>query len=288
MVGCYRLNDERLWERFDVLPKVQSIIWTKRFFGLGSFQVTCKSHSLKEYDIVSHDGKSGIVMRLADSTQEGTSVYGYDLKGIAYFRTMEEETIKAGKNVEEIFRNWVTKYLLIGERAIEGLTLDESLKSEAVFEEDLEIMAGIRLSDILEEQGKKYNIGWDVTFDKGKLLFSFLKPRENTEIVFSRKSKTLEMAERVIDVYDEVNNSGSGIRRREGEELVEASDYITGTATPKATGYLLGDNVSVEEFGETATHQISEIQYVYEPNNIIVVPSFGEVKKNIIKKLMKG
>ena len=82
--------------------------------------------------------------------------------------------------------------------------------------------------------------------------------------------------------------SGSGIRRREGTEIMKESDYITGTATPSANDYLLGDFVTIEDFGEKARIQITEIQYVYEPNNIIVVPSFGEVKQNIIKKLLKG
>lgn len=288
MLGCYRLNDTGEWERFDVIPKVQSIIWTKRFFGLGSFQLTCNKHSMKEYDIISHEGNSGIVMRGVQNTRDGKSVYGYDLKGIAYFRKMDTETISAGTNVEKTLRKWVTTYLLTGDRAIEGLSLDASLGNEAVFKEELTIEEGKKLSDVLEEQGKLYNIGWDVTFDKGKLLFSFLNSRENKETVFSRKNKTLEFAERVTDVYDEVNNSGKGIRRREGDTITEGSDYITGTATHKAVGYILGDMVSVDEFGEIASHQITEMQYVYEPNNIIVVPSFGEVKKNIIKKLMEG
>ncbi len=288
MIGCYRLNDTGEWERFDVIPKIQSIIWTKRFFGLGSFQMTCNKHSMKEYDIISHEGNAGIVMRGVQNTRDGKSIYGYDLKGIAYFRKMNAETISAGKNVEKTLRQWVTTYLLTGDRAIEGLSLDAPLGNESVFKEELTIEEGTKLSEVLETQGKLYNIGWDVTFDKGKLLFSFLNSRENNETVFSRKNKTLEFAERVTDVYDEVNNSGKGIRRREGDTITEGSDYITGTATHKAVGYIIGDMVSVDEFGEIASHQITEMQYVYEPNNIIVVPSFGEVKKNIIKKLMEG
>ncbi len=286
MIGCYRLNNGK-WERFDMISKIGSIIWTKRFHEVGSFQLSIKNNIFQEYDIISHEGRCGIVMKGQEAWQ-GCNIYGYDLKGIANFRKMSEQTITAGSNVETILRKWVTTYLLTGERAIEGLVLEESKGMTKTFSEELTISEGAKLSDVLGEQCKKHNIGWDITFSKGVLTFSFIEPRDNPDIVFSRKHKTLENAERIFDVYDEVNNTGSGIFRREGDEITEASDYITGTATPKAVGYILGDNVKVEEFSSVASQQITEIQYVYEPNNIIVVPSFGEVKKNIIKKLMKG
>ena len=286
MIGCYRLNSGK-WERFDVISKAESMIWTRRFYEVGSFQMTIKSNVFNKYDLVAHEGKCGIVMRIQE-TWQGCNVYGYDLKGVAHFRKMSEQTITAGTNVESTLRTWVTTCLLTGERAIEGLSLGASQGMTQTFTEELVISEGAKLSDVLEEQCKKYGIGWDITFNKGVLTFSFIKPKDNPDIVFSRKRRTLEEAERIIDAYDEVNNSGSGIFRREGDTVTEASDYITGTATPKAVGYLLGDNVKVEEFGMLANQQITEMQYVYEPNNIIVVPSFGEVKKNIIKKLMKG
>ena len=286
LIGCYRLNNGK-WERFDVISKTESTIWTKRFYEVGSFQMTIKNNIFKKYDLISHDGKCGIVMRVQE-TWQGCNVYGYDLKGIAHFRTMKEQTISAGTNVETTLREWVTTCLLTGERAIEGLILEEPQEMTKTFSEELTISEGAKLSDVLEEQCKKYGIGWDITFNKGVLTFSFIEPRDNPDIVFSRKHRTLEGAERILDAYDEVNNSGTGIFRREGDTITEASDYITGTATPKAVGYLLGDNVKVEEFGLAASQQVTEMQFVYEPNNIIVVPSFGEVKKNIIKKLMKG
>lgn len=286
MIGCYRLNNGK-WERFDVISKAGSMIWTRRFYEVGSFQMTIKSNVFQEYDLVSHEGKCGVVMK-AHETWQGCNVYGYDLKGVAHFRKMSEQTITAGINVESTLRTWITTYLLTGERAIEGLSLGASQGMTQTFTEELVISEGAKLSDVLEEQCKKYGIGWDITFDKGVLTFAFIKPKDNLDIVFSRKRRTLEEAEHIIDAYDEVNNSGKGIFRREGDTITEASDYITGTATPKAVGYSLGDNVKVEEFGVVASQQITEMQYVYEPNNIIVVPSFGEVKKNIIKKLMKG
>lgn len=286
MIGCYRLNDGK-WERFDVISKANSVIWTRRFYEVGSFQMTIKKNIFKKYDLVAHEGKYGIVMRIQE-TWQGCNVYGYDLQGVAHFRKMSEQTISAGTNVETVLRGWITTYLLTEERAIEGLVLEESQGMTQTFTEELVISEGAKLSDVLEEQCKKHGIGWDITFNKGVLTFSFIKPKDNPDIVFSRKRRTLEGAERIIDAYDEVNNSGSGIFRREGDTVTEASDYVTGTATPKAVGYILGDNVKVEEFGLVATQQITEMQYVYEPNNIIVVPSFGEVKKNIIKKLMKG
>lgn len=254
---------------------------------MGSFQLTIKKNVFQKYDLVVHEDKCGIVMRIQE-TEQNCNVYGYDLKGIATFRKMSEYTFSAGANVESTFRTLITTYLLTGERAIEGLVLESSTGMTKTFPEEIAISEGARLSDVLEEQCKKYGIGWDITFRQGVLIFSFINPKDNPNIVFSKKYRTLEDATHIIDAYDEVNNSGSGIFRREGDVVVEASDYITGTGTPKAVGYSLGDNVNIEEFGFVANQQITEMQYVYEPNNTIIIPSFGDVKKNIIKKLMKG
>lgn len=285
MIGCYRLNNG-VWERFDVISKAMSVIWTKRFYSVGSVQISCRSSSLNAYDIITHEGKSGIIMRPHKKDGEYVA-YGYDLKGIASFRKMTEETIAEGTSVEKTLRGWVTTYLLTGDRAIEGLSLASQVGFDYTFEEEITITEGTTLSDALETYCTKFEIGWDITFDKGALTFSFISPRENKDVVFSRKNRTLENPEHIIDAYDEVNNSGTGIFRREGEVNEPAKDYVTGTATPKAVGYLLGDKVSVQEFGITGELQITEIQYVYEPNNIITVPSFGEVKQNIIKRLLK-
>ena len=245
MIGCYRLNNG-VWERFDVISKAMSVIWTKRFYSVGSVQISCRSSSLNAYDIITHEGKSGIIMRPHKKDGEYVA-YGYDLKGIASFRKMTEETIAEGTSVEKTLRGWVTTYLLTGDRAIEGLSLASQVGFDYTFEEEITITEGTTLSDALETYCTKFEIGWDITFDKGALTFSFISPRENKDVVFSRKNRTLENPEHIIDAYDEVNNSGTGIFRREGEVNEPAKDYVTGTATPKAVGYLLGDKVSVHE-----------------------------------------
>lgn len=288
LIGCYRLTDGE-WKRFDIIAKTPSMIWTRRFFEEGSFQLQTKKNVLKEYDIIVQGNNAGIVLRTAEISGI-VNVYGYDLKGIARFRKFSAETI-GEVSAETKIKTWATTYLATGKRTIEGLTVAES-KGVSSLLPAAEIADG-NFADILAAQSKAADLGWDISFNSGKLVFDVIEPREKTEIVFSRKRRNLEEAERIVDYYDVVNattenDSVRGIRRREGDEFVNPSNYITGTSNANAKDYKLGDYVTVEEYGVSARLQITQIQYVYEPNNIIVVPSFGEVKQNIIKKLMKG
>ena len=54
----------------------------------------------------------------------------------------------------------------------------------------------------------------------------------------------------------------------------------------------LGDfvKIKISLFGQslTVSRQITEIDEVYEPNNIKLTPVFGKQKDNIIRKLQKG
>ena len=74
-----------------------------------------------------------------------------------------------------------------------------------------------------------------------------------------------------------------------------ATETITAdvlSLTDYQTVWNLGDYVKIKIylFGQamTVSRQITEIDEVYEPNNIKVTPVFGKQKDNIIRKLQKG
>jgi hypothetical protein len=288
LIGCYRLNDGE-WKRFDIIVKTPSIIWTRRFFEHGSFQLQVKNNPLQPYDIIVQGENAGIVLKV-ETVSGVINVYGYDLKGIASFRKFSAETV-AETQAETKIKEWATNYLATGKKAVEALSVAPEKGIETML--PAADLADVNFADLLAEQCKAVDLGWDITFQNGQLVFDLYEPRDKTDNIFSRRHRTLEDTQRIIDHYDEVNVTAdegdvSGIRRREGNELSAASDFMTGVSKPNVGDVRLGDYVTVEDFGVAAKLQITELKYVYEPNNVIVVPSFGEVKKNIIKKLLKG
>ena len=287
LVSFYRLTGG-IWTKYDVIAKPKSVIWDKRFYSVGSFQIRTDRAPCELYDIVTYGDNSGIVLRIKQN-YEYTEIYGYDLKGIAKFRQYPGQTLTSDTNAETLMRGWVQNYLMTGDKAVEGLTLSAAHGYEPKIPQG-EIEKGT-LSDVLEEQGKNCAIGWDIKFDfiQKNMSFDFILSNNNPTAVFSREHKNIESAERIRDAYDEVN-SLTGIRLREGDTENPASDYITAEANGHihpGTDYSLGDIVTVKEFGESGQLQVTELKYVYETNKILVIPTFGEAKDNIIKKIVK-
>lgn len=288
LIGCYRLNGG-IWERYNVISRAQSTIWNKRFYEVGSFQIRLQSTDVQVYDIITHGENAGVVLKVK-KTYEYQEIYGYDLKGLTSFRVAEAETLSADSNAEEKFKAWVKTCLKTGDRTIEGLTITPVHQYENM------IPAGeleeCKLSKRLEEISKAVSLGWDITFDSSqkKLVFDCYAPQRKTELVFSKKYKNIQSAEYIVDAYDTVDSSLTGIERREGSEDKATSEYMTAEANERLVygiDYKLGDIVTVEEFGQSAELQITELEFVYEQNKTIITPTFGEAKQNIIKKLIK-
>lgn len=102
---------------------------------------------------------------------------------------------------------------------------------------------------------------------------------------FSRKEVCMETTETEIPT-DKIKEDMSGKNASETitADVLSLADY--------QTVWNLGDYVKIKIylFGQamTVSRQITEIDEVYEPNNIKITPVFGKQKDNIIRKLQKG
>ena len=97
IIKCY--NPITL-ECFEVITKASSVMWNKRFYGVGSFEIHLKETSVKELDIIKHNHNNGIVMKVIETFEE-TILYGYDLKGLTSFRY-----IKQPSTITDFFRGY--------------------------------------------------------------------------------------------------------------------------------------------------------------------------------------
>lgn len=102
---------------------------------------------------------------------------------------------------------------------------------------------------------------------------------------FLRKETGMEIAESELP-SDKIMEDLSGKVESEtiSADILSPEDY--------RTVWSLGDfvKIKISLFGQslTVSRQITEIDEVYEPNNIKLTPVFGRQKDNIIRKLQKG
>lgn len=298
-IACYRLNSGELWGRYNVISKYKYAIWNRRFYAVGSFEIALSDDcGIKPNDIVRMDNLSGIVMK-TDVSSEGTVIYGYDLKGIAARRMTTEKIIAAGMSVEEEFINLATEHLNTDKKKIEGMKIAAAKGITAKFSEETQTSAQ-RLSDFFEVYGAKYGVGWDILWQptsrtKNEMLFTCSLPTKRSDISVLTDNRNITKPHRITDIYDACNSTAennnaeaSGMELYEGTQITSPTDCVTGEATEQSKELSLGDIVTVRVFSTEAQLQVTQMQYIYEPNRHIVVPTFGESKKSIIKKLTGG
>ena len=303
--------DPITFARKNVMTKIKSATWTKRFYDVGSFEIHLQNGVFEKNDIIKHGDNCGIVMEIENNYPDGAVIYGYDLKGIATFRYITEEITYTQKTPEYIIKDLCTKCLTTGERAVMGLNIAENLDRGVA----IDFSAEKRLSEVLREIALQSDIGFDVGFDESKLTLDILRTRDNTDLIFARRFKNIESMSYTQSVYDAYNvlyskntdgvvvSSGetAGILRREGytdkaEEMQTflsdnaETESIFGNANTKlrfGADYMLGDYVTVE-LGELYTIKlVSEVQLEYTSTGQKIYPTFGQERDNPIKKLLR-
>lgn len=288
------------------------MVWTKRFYEVGSFELKVPKNVLEKNDIIKHGNNYGIVMEIQDDYPDGVTVYGYDLKGITEFRYIETAKVYTAKTPEHIIKNLAQIYLATGNRAITGLTVQTNLNRGIA----LDFTAEKNMADSLTSLCKQADVGYDISFNESNLIFDVMMPRQNTDVVFTRRLKNIEQMTYTASNYNTYNvvysknesdvivssGTATGVLRREGYTdkqdemttfLADKSEIetLTGNANSKlqyGIDYKLGDYVRIEFGNLTTTKIISEVKFVYEPSNVKVYPTFGTEKENPIKKILKG
>lgn len=298
IIAVYRLTPGGQWGRINIIPKFKYAIWNRRFYEIGSFEISLPNDvGIKENDVIRMDGLSGIVMK-TDRSLSGTVLYGYDLKGLTKRRMLSSQTAAKDTSVETQFKTWAS-CLTTGVKKIPGVEIETSKGITKTFSEDTAI-GNERFSYTLENLAAEYNIGWDIEWKgisrtENKMIFTCSEPKERTDITISLNRRNIKEPHHITDIYDlcnataeKQNEENTGLNRYEGDEITPSADYVTGEATETCAALNLGDIVTVETLGVTAQQQVTELQYIYEPNRRVIIPTYGENKKNIIKKLTGG
>lgn len=310
VVLIIKYYDPLTFETKGVITKAKSVVWNKKFYTYGTFDLEIDENVLSVNDIIYHNGNAGIVMQIVRNFQS-VKVSGYDLKGITKFRHLFGLTEYSGKS-EKIVKDIAAQFLNTGERKIAGISI-APLKG---FGNSISIsFDDENISDVLSKICEQDEIGYTVDFDETNIIFDVVKGIDRTDtVVFSRGRKNVEDLEYTRDNFDYCNvayyideneaiqseGTATGMLRREGATRDDVITYLAekksvetlrGTANDKLIykkDWNLGDYVTVEFEDMTTTKQITEVQEVHEPNRNMVIPVFGSEKENIIKKIMRG
>ena len=299
----------------ETISQVISVIYNKRFYKVGSFEIHTTSDKFEENDIIAFmsEGKmhSGIVMKIFESTEKKI-VSGYDLKGMYCFRYITAPTEYEG-TPDAILKDIVTEYFTTGDRAIPKFSIMPSVIDG---ENTVFLPENGYVEKAIESFGVIHEIGTDICFDvSGKLEFTTLKGMDKSKYIkFGRKFHNIEKTEYTKDLFNTYNVGYSldeegnefvigeqkGLLRRECYKEKNISEYLSekaATETLRAEAnekykygvdYDLGDYVTVIHQNKETVKQITEVKEVYEKNKRIIVPVFGVEKENPIKKILRG
>lgn len=320
ILKCYHPTPENgKFSCFHIITKAVSVIWTKKFYDIGSFQLSLTKNCLQPNDIILHGENCGIVMK-TEETLSGCAVYGYTLKGLTKFRHIYQPKTYSG-NAEEIIKTIAKDTLQTGKRKIEGLTIAEN---HLELSDSKELLCdNVNVADVLKQFSSEEEIGFDITFSENGLLFDVCAGRDMRDtITFSRALRNVDDLTYTHDNYNTYNvvyskteaenaetseeyeytesGNAEGILRREGASDKDPEAFLKekapvetlrGSANDKmqyGTDWKLGDCVTCIFENRSTVKQITEVKEVYEKNGCKIIPVFGTEKENIVTKILKG
>ena len=304
---------ETLQEK-ETISKLTSVIFTRRFYKAGSFEIETTSGAFKVNDIIAYKYKneirSGIVLKTVE-TNTGYSVTGYDLKGVYGFRYITNPTEYSGTPIS-IVNAIATEFLATGDRKLPGIIIAENATEDAEisFTPDAAF-----LDKVFETFGASNEVGTSLEFDLNNIVFTTLKGEDkSSRIKFCRNNRAIKSYEYTNDLFNTFNvgysvdddgnetitGTAAGFLRRECYKDKSISEYLAEKAaieTLRAEAnekyvygidYNLGDYVTVATKDVEAVKQITEVKEVYEKSQITVLPVFGTEKENPLKKILRG
>ena len=199
IIKCYKPNTLQC---FDVITKAKSIIWNKKFYDVGSFELELEQTNLSINDIIYHNGNCGFVTKITKNF-DGVTICGFDLKALTNFRYLIEPKTYSG-NFETVVKAMANDLLMTDDRAIYGMTIELDQHRGPILES--QEYANVYWGDLLKDLGEQNEISYDIVFDGSKFIFKVLIGEDRTKtLTFSRNFKNLESCEYVVDASDVKN-----------------------------------------------------------------------------------
>jgi hypothetical protein len=276
------------FEALGVIDDADSIIWTKRYFQAGEFEIytmaTAKVLELLKigrYVTRKDDESVGIVESLNITSNEEEGEYitaaGRFSESILGRRIIWQQTRLYGGFEEEMYRlireNAVAPSL--ADRKISIIALEEASSVDKRIECQ---MTGDNLLAAIEEKCTIEGIGFKMTLNNGKFHFGFYRGKDrskgqmkNPHVIFSDEYDTLEESSYLVETKELANvalvaGEGEGLERRtttigEGsglnryEVFVDAKDVSSNKGEISDADYL----AALKEKGAERLARITEV-----------------------------
>ena len=261
-------------QKEDIVEDYESIIWNMQFFGNGDFQMvvhgtarnvnllTRGKYLVRDFDVVA-DGFRNVMKiegrKIIWDAEKGwmITLTGKGLKHITGQRIVWQQTNLSG-TVEDGIRQVITENIIspvLPERKIDNFILADPVGITETWETQL---FGQNIADWLEDVGKTYGIGWDVSIKNGKFVFELIKGTDRSvnqsavdPVVFSPGYDNLAEARM------EENGEGyfnAALIGGEGEGIDQRTATVgTASGLDRIERYIDGDSVSSN--GEIITEE---------------------------------
>lgn len=265
-------------ERIGVIDAYRSIIWTRRYYEPGDFELwidaTADNLDLSQNGrFLYRDGdysegvlKSVMIIetkQMHTSVEEGNTILlsGRDLKALLHQRIIWKQSIFSG-TVEENVRKAITDNIIspsIADRAISNFTLGDALGGTATVKAQA---CGENLGEWVSEQLMAYELGHDVTVSNGNFVFVLYKgadrsfaQSENPYVIFSPDYENLLSTEYIVSMAEYKNVA---LVAGEGEGTAKKTAVAgSGVGLDRYETYVSANGLSTDAEGGT----ISQADY---------------------------
>lgn len=225
-MNIYVMNDAL--QRIGVIDRYRSIIWTKRYYTPGDFELyldadaevmdLCKMgrYLYRESDYDNGTLKSVMIIEhieLRTSVDEGNTLLlqGHDLKSILYKRVVWAQTVLSG-TLENNIRKIITDNIInpsVAARKISNFVLGAAMGGTVATQSQC---TGDNIGEWVVEQLKPLEIGYDVQVTNGKFVFTLYKGADrsyeqsaNPFVIFSPDFENLLTSEYIRDELEMKN-----------------------------------------------------------------------------------
>ena len=274
-------------ELLAVVTKATSIIWEKKHYDVGNFELHLPRdapyiETLTSGNIVVQGGNYGVIRYVSAPQERGANdveIRGQTLQGICSDRTIvppffymegEIDPLYSYDRIkgtgEAVMKHYVTNHLTAPEdadRKIDNLIVAEDLgrgKTEVAWQAKFE-----KLSDVLKEIGQYAGLGWDITLDPVAKQYQFdviegidrtVTQSDVAPVQFCREMKNVTSLSYENDGLSAINTVYAAGDGEEEQQYVTKLGGGTGISRREGTTSVSSDDV--EEVRDLATAYLEE------------------------------
>lgn len=290
-------------ERIGLIDIYQSLIWTKRYYQAGDFELYVPASSellemlQKDNILVREDDNIAMIIEKIEITTDVETGNYIIVSGRSIESYLERRIVRYQTNIDDTLENGIRR--LINENAINPKDTDRIIPNLILgtsqgFTDTLKMQITYdTLYDVIVSLCQSYGYGWKITFEDGKLVFNLYKGVDhsysqdiNPYVVFSPEFDNLINSHYVTDKQEYKNYAyvfGEGEGSSRSFRAVSLNNII-----PKNLDlyelYVDAKDLSTND-GEIGTREYGEMLYtrgIEKLNECKTTTAFeGEVASNL-------